>query len=70
MVARTDGRRVTSYEPFVDGFMSGVRSSLPDGRGAAAAAVGPPADVMQMPDGSILITDDMGNRLLRVSYRR
>jgi glucose/arabinose dehydrogenase len=26
--------------------------------------------VMQMPDGSILISDDMGNRLLRVSYRR
>jgi len=70
MVARTDGRRVTSYEPFVDGFMSGVRSSLPGGRGAAAAAVGRPADVMQMPDGSILISDDMGNRLLRVSYRR
>lgn len=70
MVARTNGRRVTSYEPFVDGFMPGVRSSLPGGRGAAAAAVGRPADVLQMPDGSVLISDDMGNRLLRVSYRR
>jgi glucose/arabinose dehydrogenase len=69
MVAHTDGRRVTSYEPFVDGFMPGVRSSLPGGRGAAAAAVGRPVDVLQMPDGSILISDDMGNRLLRVSYR-
>ena len=70
MVAHTDGRRVTSYEPFVDGFMPGVRSSLPGGRAAATAAVGRPVDVMQMPDGSILISDDMGNRLLRVSYRR
>ena len=70
MVAHTDGRRVTSYEPFVDGFMPGVRSSLPGGRAAASAAVGRPVDVMQMPDGSILISDDMGNRLLRVSYRR
>ena len=70
MVARTDGRRVTSYEPFVDGFMPGVRSSLPGGRAAAAAAVGRPVDVLQMPDGSVLISDDMGNRLLRVSYRR
>jgi glucose/arabinose dehydrogenase len=26
--------------------------------------------VLQMPDGSILISDDVGNRLLRVSYRR
>ena len=70
MVARTNGRRVTSYEPFLDGFMPGVRSSLPGGRAAAAAAVGRPVDVLQMPDGSVLISDDMGNRLLRVSYRR
>lgn len=27
-----------------------------------------PADVLQMPDGSILISDDAGNRLVRVSY--
>jgi len=26
--------------------------------------------VLQMPDGSILISDDRGNRLIRVSYRR
>jgi glucose/arabinose dehydrogenase len=70
MVARTNGRRVTSYEPFLDGFMPGVSAGLPGGRGAAAAALGRPADVMQMPDGSILISDDMGNRLLRVSYRQ
>jgi len=70
MVARTNGRRVTSYEPFVDGFMPGVRSSLPGGRAAASAAVGRPVDVLQLPDGSILISDDMGNRLLRVSYQR
>jgi glucose/arabinose dehydrogenase len=67
MVARTDGRRVTSYEPFVEGFLpSGARG----GRGAAAAAVGRPADVLQMPDGSILISDDAGNRILRVTYGR
>jgi glucose/arabinose dehydrogenase len=70
MVARTDGRRVTSYEPFVDGFLPGIRAGAPGGRGAGAAAIGRPADVMQMPDGSILISDDSGNRLIRVSYRR
>ena len=31
---------------------------------------GRPVDVLQMPDGSILISDDRGNRLIRVSYRR
>jgi glucose/arabinose dehydrogenase len=69
MVARTDGRRVTSYEPFLEGFMPG-RSSAPGGRAATRAATGRPVDVLQMPDGSILISDDFGNRILRVSYKR
>ena len=33
-------------------------------------ATGRPVDVLQMPDGSILISDDRGNRLIRVSYAR
>ena len=69
MVARTDGRRVTSYETFLDGFMPG-RSTAPGGRAATRLATGRPVDVLQMPDGSILISDDFGNRILRVSYQR
>jgi glucose/arabinose dehydrogenase len=68
-VARTDGRRVTGYEPFVDGFIP-QSAGAPGGRGAAAASTGRPADVLQMPDGSILISDDTGDRLIRVSYRQ
>jgi glucose/arabinose dehydrogenase len=66
MAVRTDGRRATSYEPLVDGFLP---AGAPGGRGATKAALGRPADVLQMPDGSILISDDRG-RLIRVSYRR
>lgn len=40
MVAHTDGRRVTSYEPFVDGFMPGVRSSPPGGQPRARQSAG------------------------------
>jgi len=69
MVAHTDGRRVTSYEPFLEGFMPSMGSSAPGGRGAARAALGRPVDVLQLPDGSVLISDDTGNRILRVSYR-
>ena len=69
MVARTDGRRVTSYDVFVDGFLPGPRSTTPGGWAATRAALGRPVDVLQMPDGSILISDDTGNRLLRISYR-
>ncbi|MCC6432488.1 MAG: sorbosone dehydrogenase family protein [Gemmatimonadaceae bacterium] len=69
-VARTDGRRVTSYEPFVEGFLPGAQTNVPGGRGAASVASGRPADVLQLPDGSILISDDAANRILRVSYRK
>ena len=68
MVARTEGRRVTSYEPLVEGFLP--KADGAGGRGATKVAAGRPADVLQMPDGSILISDDRGNRLIRVSYRR
>lgn len=70
MVARTNGRRVTSYEPLVEGFLSAAGGASQAGRGATRAAVGRPVDVLQMPDGSILISDDTGGRLLRVSYRK
>jgi glucose/arabinose dehydrogenase len=70
MAAFTDGRRVTGYEPLVDGFLPGIESGAPGGRGATGAATGRPADVLQLPDGSILISDDRANRLLRVSYGR
>jgi glucose/arabinose dehydrogenase len=70
MVAHTDGRRVTAYEPLVDGFLPAAESAAAGGRGATRAATGRPADVLQLPDGSILISDDTGNRILRVTYRR
>ena len=71
MMAHTDGRRVTSYEPFLDGgFLPNRDSGAPGGWEAGRAAEGRPVDVLQMPDGSLLISDDTGNRILRVSYRR
>ena len=69
MVAHTDGRRATRYEPLLEGFLPST-GSVPGGRGAGRAALGRPVDVLQLPDGSILISDDTGNRILRVSYHR
>jgi len=68
MVARTDGRRVTSYEPLLDGFLPGA--NVPNGRGATRAATGRPVDVLQLRDGSVLVSDDRGGRLIRISYGR
>jgi glucose/arabinose dehydrogenase len=68
MVAHTDGRRVTRSEPLLDGFLPGANA--PSGRGATNAALGRPADVLQLGDGSILVSDDRSSRLIRVSYSR
>ena len=68
MVAKTDGKKMTSLEPFVDGFLKGIRGTASPGR-ATGDASARPADVMVMPDGSLLISDDQGGRIFRVSYR-
>jgi glucose/arabinose dehydrogenase len=67
MTARTSGRQATDYEPLVDGFLP-AGPDMPTGRGAGAAASGRPVNILQMPDGAILVSDDSGNRILRVSY--
>jgi hypothetical protein len=56
------------YEPLVDGFLPGVRYEAPNTRGSGAPAIGRPADVLQLQDGSVLISDDSGN--LRLTYSR
>jgi glucose/arabinose dehydrogenase len=67
MAARIDGRRIIEYDALVEGF---IPAGAPGGRGATRAAQGRPSDVLQLSDGSILISDDRGGRLIRVSYRR
>ena len=70
MVARTEGRRVTGYENLVQGFMPEGGTSAPPGRTAGGSALGRPVDVLQLPDESILISDDAANRVIRVTYRK
>ena len=51
-----DNNEVIGHEPFIDGW-------LIDGE-----AWGRPTDVLQMPDGSILVSDDYNGVIYRVSY--
>jgi glucose/arabinose dehydrogenase len=50
-----DGKAV-SYEPFAAGWLKGSTAS------------GRPADVLVMPDGSLLISDDKAGRIYRIAY--
>ncbi|MHB1144867.1 MAG: PQQ-dependent sugar dehydrogenase [Thiobacillus sp.] len=56
-VVHLQNDRAVSYEPFVSGWLQGD------------AAWGRPADVLVMPDGSLLISDDHAGAIYRVVYR-
>jgi glucose/arabinose dehydrogenase len=53
---KIEGNRATSYEPFAEGWLRG------------SVASGRPADVLVMPDGSLLVSDDKAGRIYRITY--
>jgi glucose/arabinose dehydrogenase len=56
MAVELDGAAVKSYRPLVDGFQQDEKVS------------GRPADVLVMPDGALLVSDDLSGEVYRVSY--
>ncbi|MEO1049184.1 MAG: sorbosone dehydrogenase family protein [Bacteroidota bacterium] len=57
-LVKFEGDRVVSYEPFADGWLN---SSTQD-------AWGRPVDVLELPDGSMLVSDDFANVIYRITY--
>jgi glucose/arabinose dehydrogenase len=60
MLVRVDGTKGTSYEPFITGWLDETKDSV----------WGRPVDLLQMPDGSMLISDDFANCIYRVTYKK
>lgn len=58
MMATLDGNNVTGYKPFIDGWLTN------------GEAWGRPVDVLFLPDGSLLISDDHANAVYRVTYAK
>lgn len=56
MLVRLEGDQVVSYAPFADGWLQNGQ------------AWGRPADVMVMPDGSLLVSDDAADMIYRIWY--
>lgn len=52
------GNEAVSYEPFIDGWLDE----------ATQEAFGRPVDLLFLKDGSLLISDDVGNAIYRVTY--
>ncbi len=57
-LVRLEGNRAVSYTPFAEGWLQNER------------VWGRPADVLVMPDGALLVSDDLAGVIYRVSYRR
>ena len=55
MLVRLDGNTATSYEPFATGWLQGESNW------------GRPVDVLVMPDGSLLVSDDQNDMIYRIS---
>ena len=58
MLVRLEGERTTSYEVFAEGWL-----------GADGEPWGRPVDILVMPDGALLVSDDKGGKLYRISHR-
>ena len=59
MTARVEGSKVTGYDLFAEGW-------LEDGK----QAWGRPVDVLELADGSLLVSDDRAHAIYRINYRR
>lgn len=53
-----DGNKAVRYEVFAEGWLKGRKVS------------GRPVDVLVMPDGALLVSDDKANAIYRISYHR
>lgn len=58
MMVTLDGNKVSKYEPFATGWLQNEKEVL-----------GRPVDVLQLADGSLLISDDMNGAIYRVTYK-
>lgn len=69
-LVKLDGNNVISYEPFAEGWL-GERRVLPEiGGTTKSVAWGRPVDVLVMPDGALLVSDDMAGVIYRITYKR
>ena len=56
-VVRLEGNRAVDYEVFAEGWLGGDNT-----------AWGRPVDVLVMPDGALLVSDDLAGVIYRISY--
>jgi glucose/arabinose dehydrogenase len=68
MLAKLNGNDVTSFTPFAEGWLQGTGTTR--GNTTNGQTWGRPADVLVMPDGALLVSDDMAGVIYRISYKQ
>jgi glucose/arabinose dehydrogenase len=58
MLVRLNENKSTCYEPFAEGWLKGE------------SVLGRPVDIQQMPDGSLLVSDDYAGVIYRITYEK
>jgi glucose/arabinose dehydrogenase len=66
-VVKVDGGKALGYTPFAEGWL---QEGGPRGRGGVGSNTGRPADVLVMPDGALLVSDDEGGVIYRIAYKK
>jgi glucose/arabinose dehydrogenase len=64
MLAKVRNNTVTSYEPFAEGWLQAS-----EGSSLKREAWGQPVDLLELPDGSLLVSDDRANAIYRISHK-
>jgi glucose/arabinose dehydrogenase len=68
MVAKLQGNTVASFTPFAEGWLQGTGATR--GNTTNGQTWGRPADVLVMPDGALLVSDDFAGVVYRISYKK
>ncbi len=67
-IAKLDGNRVVAYERFAEGWLREINT--PSGETKPGDVWGRPADVLVMPDGALLVSDDRAGVVFRISFKQ
>ncbi|MGH9372001.1 MAG: PQQ-dependent sugar dehydrogenase [Vicinamibacterales bacterium] len=67
-LVKLDGNKAVSYTRFAEGWLRGLKPA-PAGSAMVGDVWGRPADVLVMPDGALLVSDDNAGVIYRISYK-
>jgi glucose/arabinose dehydrogenase len=68
-LVKLEGNRAVSYTRFAEGWLRGMKPA-PAGGAQVGDVWGRPADVLVMPDGALLVSDDRAGVVYRITYRK